>query len=226
MKGKLIVIESGSDASGKATQSKLLFDRLKKENYNIRKIEFPNYKSESSALVKMYLNGDFGKDPEDVNPYVASTFYAVDRFASYKTEWKKFYEDGGIIIADRYTTSNMVHQASKINNMIEKDKFLEWLRDFEYKLYALPEPDCVIFLDMPTEYSKTLMEERKNKFTGADEKDIHEKNYNYLVESYNNALYVADKYNWNKINCVAMGKIKTVEEIHGKIYSIIKNYIL
>lgn len=116
MRGKLIVIESGSDGSGKATQSQKLFNRLYDENYKVRKIEFPNYKSNSSALVKMYLNGEFGSNPEDVNAYAASTFYAVDRFASYKTEWEEFYKAGDIIIADRYTTSNMVHQASKIND--------------------------------------------------------------------------------------------------------------
>lgn len=224
MKGKLIVIESGSDASGKATQTKILFERLLKEKYNVKNIEYPNYKSESSALVKMYLNGDFGDNPEDVNAYVASTFYTVDRFASYKTEWKKFYEEGGIIIADRYTTSNMVHQASKINDEVERDKFLDWLCNFEYNIFKLPKPDCVIFLDMPPKYSKILLEQRESKFVGKQKKDIHENNYDYLVSSYNNALYIANKYNWNKINCVKDGVIKTVDEIHEDIYKLVINY--
>lgn len=224
MKGKLIVIESGSDASGKATQTKILFERLLKEKYNVKNIEYPNYKSESSALVKMYLNGDFGDNPEDVNAYVASTFYTVDRFASYKTEWKKFYEEGGIIIADRYTTSNMVHQASKINDEVERDKFLDWLCNFEYNIFKLPKPDCVIFLDMPPKYSKMLLEQRESKFVGKQKKDIHENNYDYLVNSYNNALYIANKYNWNKINCVKDGVIKTVDEIHEDIYKLVINY--
>lgn len=224
MKGKLIVIESGSDASGKATQTKILFERLLKEKYNVKNIEYPNYKSESSALVKMYLNGDFGDNPEDVNAYVASTFYTVDRFASYKTEWKKFYEEGGIIIADRYTTSNMVHQASKINDEVERDKFLDWLCNFEYNIFKLPKPDCVIFLDMPPKYSKMLLEQRESKFIGKQKKDIHENNYDYLVNSYNNALYIANKYNWNKINCVKDGVIKTVDEIHEDIYKLVINY--
>lgn len=221
MKGKLIVIESGSDGSGKDTQSKKLFYRLSEENYKVRKIEFPNYKSKSSALVKMYLNGDFGSNPEDVNAYVASTFYAVDRFASYKIEWENFYEDGGIVIADRYTTSNMVHQASKIDNKRERDKFLDWISNLEYKLYKLPEPDYVIFLDMPPQYSNKLIENRVNKFTGDEKKDIHEKNYEYLKKCYNNSLYIADRYNWNKIKCVENNKIKTVDQIHEIIYSII-----
>jgi dTMP kinase len=165
----------------------------------------------------MYLNGDFGKKPEDVNPYVASTFYAVDRYASYKKEWEKFYMTRGIIIADRYTTSNMVHQAVKMEGA-EKDKFLDWLWNLEFNLYQLPIPDCVIFLDMPPKFSQQLMKERANKFTGTNDKDIHERNKEYLIHSYNNALYIAKKYAWNKISCVQDDRLKTIEEIHKEIY--------
>lgn len=220
-KGKVIVIE-GCDGSGKATQTNKLYERLLKEGYKVKKVEYPNYDSNSSALVKMYLNGEFGDDPEDVNPYVASTFYAVDRFASYKTGWKKFYDEGGIIIADRYTTANMVHQASKIRNLEEKEKFLTWLWEFEFKTFGLPVPDCVFFLDMPPEYSRRLMEERNNKITGDKDKDIHEKDYNYLVHSYNNSCEISERYNWNKIRCVRNEKIKSIEEIHNEIYKEIK----
>ncbi|MBV4441499.1 dTMP kinase [Clostridium tyrobutyricum] len=226
MRGKLIVIESGSDGSGKATQSQKLFNRLYDENYKVRKIEFPNYKSNSSALVKMYLNGEFGSNPEDVNAYAASTFYAVDRFASYKTEWEEFYKAGDIIIADRYTTSNMVHQASKINDEKKRDEFLEWISNLEYNLYKLPKPDCVIFLDMPPQYSNKLIENRINKFTGNEKKDIHEKNYEYLKRCYNNSLYIANRGNWNKIKCIEDNKIKTVDEIHDIIYSIVKKKVI
>jgi len=225
MKGKLIIIESGSDASGKATQTKKLYDRLISEGYNVRKVEYPNYKSDSSALVKMYLNGDFGKNPGDVNPYVASTFYTVDRYASYKTEWEQFYLDGGIIIADRYTTSNMVHQAAKISNQAEKDKFLDWLWDFEFNIHGLPVPDDVFFLDMEPEFSQKLMAERANKITGTNEKDIHERNYEYLIHSYNQALYVADKYDWTKILCTDHNELRTIDEIHEDIYLSIKNIL-
>ena len=134
MKGKLIIIESGSDASGKATQTKRLFERLSEENSNIRKVEYPNYDSESSALVKMYLRGEFGEKATDVDPYIASTFFSVDRYASFKTEWEEFYNNGGIVLADRYTTSNMVHQASKMDED-ERDKYLDWLVDYEFNLY-------------------------------------------------------------------------------------------
>ncbi|CEJ72193.1 thymidylate kinase [[Clostridium] sordellii] len=221
MKGKLIIIESGSDASGKATQTKKLFNRLEQDGYKVKKVEYPNYKSESSALVKMYLNGDFGKNAEDVDPYVASTFFAADRYASFKTEWEEFYNNGGIIIADRYTTSNMVHQASKMDEN-ERDKFINWLFDYEFNLYKIPEPDCVVFLNVPIEYSKKLMENRKNKFTGEDKKDIHESDISYLSKSYENSLYIANKYNWNKINCIENENLRSIESIHEEIYNIVK----
>lgn len=224
MKGKLIIIESGSDASGKATQTKRLFERLSEENSNIRKVEYPNYDSESSALVKMYLRGDFGKNASEVDPYISSTFFAADRYASFKTEWEEFYNNGGIVIADRYTTSNMVHQASKMDEK-DRDKYLDWLVDYEFNLYKIPEPDCVIFLDVPIEFSQKLMENRKNKITGEDKKDIHESDIEYLTKSYNNALYIANKYNWKKINCVKDGTLRSIDDIHDEIYNIVKQSI-
>ena len=224
MKGKLIIIESGSDASGKATQTKRLFERLSEENSNIRKVEYPNYDSESSALVKMYLRGDFGNNASDVDPYISSTFFAADRYASFKTEWEEFYNNGGIVIADRYTTSNMVHQASKMDEK-DRDKYLDWLVDYEFNLYKIPEPDCVIFLDVPIEFSQKLMENRKNEITGEDKKDIHESDIEYLTKSYNNALYIANKYNWKKINCVKDGTLRSIDDIHDEIYNIVKQSI-
>ena len=223
-KGKLIIIESGSDASGKATQSNRLYERLINEGKQCMKITFPDYNSDSSALVKMYLNGDFGKDPNDVNPYVSSTFYAVDRYASYKTKWGEFYNNGGIKISDRYTTSNMVHQAAKINND-EKEKFLDWLYDLEFNIYGIPKPDEIIFLDVDPEVSQELMKDRKNKFTGEEAKDIHESNKEYLINSYNNSLYIADKYNWKVIKCCKDNKLRTIEDINDEIYDNIKKYL-
>ena len=221
-KGKLIIIESGSDASGKATQSKKLYERLINEGYNCMKITFPNYDSESSALVKMYLRGDFGSNPNDVSPYVASTFYAADRYASFKTKWENFYNEGGIIISDRYTTSNMVHQAAK---MEEKEKFLNWLWDLEFNLYGIPEPDQVIFLDVDPMVSQQLMKNRLNKITGEEEKDIHESNEEYLVNSYNNSLKIADKYSWNKVKCTEGTALRTIDDIHEEIYKKVKETI-
>lgn len=224
MKGKLIIIE-GSDGSGKATQTKKLYDRLEQNNYNIKKVEFPNYNSESSALVKMYLRGDFGKHAEDVDPYICSTFFAVDRYASFKTEWEEFYNDGGIIICDRYTTSNMIHQASKME-VEERDKYLEWLNDLEFNLYKIPKPDCVIFLDVPVEMSQKLMKDRNNKITGESEKDIHESDFDYLKKSYENSLYIAKKYDWQRINCIKDDNMRTIDDIHEEIYSIVEDKIL
>ena len=221
MSGKLIVID-GVDSSGKETHTLRLFDRLQQEKYNIRKIQFPNYESDSSALIKMYLNGDFGSNPGDVNPYIASSFYAADRFASYRGDWQEFYKSGGIVLADRYTTSNMVHQAAKIKDAEEKEKFLDWLWDYEFVKFELPVPDCVIFLDMPPEFGQKLMQERNNKFTGEAEKDIHEKNYEYILNSYNNACGVAKKYKWERVSCIADGQIKTIDAIHDEVYERVK----
>jgi len=224
-KGKVIVIE-GSDGSGKATQTKALFERLSEEGHVIKKVEYPNYGSDSSALVKMYLNGEFGSNPNDVNAYAASSFYAVDRYASYKKEWEGFYLKGGLVIADRYTTSNMIHQASKIEDDAERESFLEWLWDYEFVKIGLPVPDCIIFLDVDPSCSIKLMEKRTNKINGFEEKDIHEKDAAFLQKSYISSCNVAKKYGWIRINCIESGRIRTVEDIHEEIYAVIKNKIL
>lgn len=224
MKGKLIALEAG-DGSGKGTQAEKLYKRLAAEGHHVKKVEFPDYGSESSALIKMYLNGEFGCDPNEVDPYIASTFYTVDRYASYKKEWEEFYKNGGIIIADRYTTANMVHQAVKITDDIERENYINWLLHFEFTLFQLPVPDCVIFLDMPPEHSRVLINSRVNKL-GEEEKDIHERNYEYIVKSYHNAREVADRHKWHRINCVAGGRLKDIEEIHEEIYQVVRDIVL
>ncbi len=221
---KLIVIE-GVDSSGKATQSKLLYERLKKEYNNTETVEFPNYNSESSSVVKMYLRGDFGKNAKDVSPYAASSFFAVDRAASVFGEWKDIFKDGNIVVADRYTTSNMIHQASKIEDSLEKSQFLDWLYDFEYNKLNLPKPDLVIFLDMPVKYAKILMENRPNKIDNSKVLDIHESDDTYLNKSYNNAVFVAEKYNWCRISCVEGDRIRSMDEISGEIYNRVKDIL-
>lgn len=222
MHGKLIVIE-GTDGSGKATQSGLLVNRLKAEGLNVRKVDYPNYQSQSSALVKMYLNGEFGNRPEDVNAYAASAFYAVDRIASYKKEWEEFYLNGGIVIADRYTTSNMIHQAAKLKEQAEKAAYLAWLWDFEFTKCGLPVPDKVIFLAMPPAVSLKLMRGRENKNGGS--KDIHEQNSEYLADCFTNACDIADTYDWHKVPCSHEGQVKTIEQIHSEIYQIVDEII-
>lgn len=219
--GKLYVID-GTDASGKQTQFEKLQKRLKQENIDFRTVSFPNYDSTSSSLVKMYLSGEFGENAKEISPYIASTFYAVDRYATYKTELEEYYNNGGIILADRYTTANMVHQAGKINDPKEREKFLNWLWDFEFNLYKLPVPTKVFFLNMPPEFAFELMKNRENKFTHEAQKDIHERDKNHIIDSYNAACDVAKKYNWVTIDCIKDNKIRTIEEIHEDIFSQIK----
>jgi dTMP kinase len=221
-KGKVIVIE-GSDGSGKATQTKKLFDRLASDGFSIRKVEYPNYGSGSSALVKMYLNGEFGSRPDDVNPYAASSFYAVDRYASYKKGWEDFYLKGGVVLADRYTTANMVHQATKIEDPAQREEFLDWLWDYEFVKLGLPVPDCVIFLDVDPAFSRMLMENRSNKISGEQDKDIHEKDPVFLQKSHESSCLVAEKYGWIRVSCVESGRLREIDDIHEEVYSRIIN---
>lgn len=223
--GKLIVIE-GTDSSGKETQTKRLFEKLEDKGLKVKKISFPNYDSPACEPVKMYLAGAFGEDAMKVNPYPVSTMYAIDRYASFKTDWEKFYNEDGIIVTDRYVTSNMVHQASKIKDLDEKKKYLNWLEDLEYEKMGIPRPDLVIFLNMPTEMAVKLMAERKNKITGEEKKDIHERDKEYLKESHANACKIANIYNWKEIKCNDGDRIKTIEEIGEEVFSLIEKVVL
>ena len=222
--GKLFVID-GTDGSGKQTQFEQLKNRLDKEGIEYKTVSFPNYDSPSAALVKMYLSGEFGEDPKAVNAYIASTFYAVDRYATFKKDYEKYYNDGGIILADRYTTANMVHQAGKIIDETEREKFLNWLCDLEFNLYGLPVPTKVFFLNMPVEKTVELMKNRENKFSHNDKKDIHERNEEHLKDSHEAACYVAKKYDWCEINCVKDDKIRTIEDIHEEIFKHVKGVL-
>ena len=218
--GKLFVID-GTDGSGKQTQFELLKDHLKKDKIDFRTMSFPNYESQSSSLVKMYLSGQFGDDPKQISPYIASTFYAVDRYATYTKDFKAYFENGGILLADRYTTANMVHQAGKISDELERKKFLEWLFDLEFNLYGLPKPTKVFFLNMPPDKVEQLIKNRENKFSHTEKKDIHERNKQHLIDSYNSACSLVNEYNWNEIKCVKDGEIRTREDIHNEIYKIV-----
>ena len=222
--GKLFVID-GTDGSGKQTQFEKLQEHLTQDKIQFKTVSFPNYDSPSSSLVKMYLSGEFGNDPKQISPYIASTFYAADRYATYKKDFEEYYNKGGIILADRYTTANMVHQAGKIEDEKEREKFINWLFDLEFNLYGIPEPTKVFFLNMPPEKAEELIKNRENKFSHTQEKDIHERSHSHLQESYEAACSVAKKYGWYEIACTANNQLKTIEEIHAEIYEEVKKEI-
>ena len=223
MSGKLFVIE-GVDGSGKATQTELLYQALVQRAEHtgtpVRKVSFPNYDSPSSGLIKMYLNGEFGTDPQSVNAFATSVFFAVDRFASFRKDWQEFYDNGGIVIADRYVTSNLVHQAGKIDNTAEKERYISWLSELEYDIFGLPKPDSVIFLDMPLEYSLQLRQERNALKQGLTQ-DIHEADQAYLRQAYDNAIDIANHQQWHVIHCVKDGKIRGIEDIHKEVLGVV-----
>ena len=216
MNGKLIVIE-GLDGSGKNTQAQRLADTLAAQGCNVRKISFPQYDSPSSALVKMYLAGDFGKSADSVNAYAASSFYAVDRYATFKGGLLDFYQQGGIIIADRYTTSNAIHQCSKLPEE-EWKEFTDWLFHYEYELLGIPAPDKVIYLRVDTQISQKLMTGRYN---GDDtKKDIHERDVDYLMRSRKAADFCVKELGWLPVECCKDGAMRTIDDIAEEILTI------
>ncbi len=214
MSGRLIVIE-GLDGSGKATQAKRLAAAFRERGKAVRGISFPNYASNSSALVKMYLSGAFGTDPGDVNAYAASCFYAVDRYAGMKEDWGNYYEQGGLLIADRYTTSNAVHQCCKLPEA-EWDAYLDWLADFEYVKLGLPQPDEVIYLRLTVEESQQLMSERYHGDNSR--KDIHENDPDYLARAHRAADFCAAKYGWKTVQCMRKDGLRSIEDIAAEVF--------
>ena len=212
--GKLIVIE-GTDGSGKSTQFKLLTERVAAEGHRFQKLVFPQYAEPSSALIRMYLGGEFGTNPSDVNAYAASAFYAVDRYASYKKVWGDWYENGGLVLSDRYTTSNAVHQASKEPEE-KQAEFLGWLYEFEYDRLGLPRPDLTIYLDVPTDFTEKLM--RSREAATNTKADIHEQDLEYLATCRRTGRAAAAFYGWTVIDCVKDGVMRSIEDIHEEIY--------
>lgn len=220
MAGRLIVFE-GTDGSGKSTQFQALCRRVTQSGRDYQKLVFPQYKEPSSALIRMYLAGEFGTHPQDVNPYAASAFYAVDRYASLKKVWGEYYEQGGLVLTDRYTTSNAVHQCSKLPPM-HWDGFLNWLFDFEYKKIGIPTPDEIIYLAVDPEVSQRLLTER---YQGHEEKkDIQEKDREYIARSRAAAEYCARTLGWKRIECTEPvapdseeRRMRTIESINDEI---------
>ena len=216
--GKLIVIE-GTDGSGKSTQFKALVERLEGEGTEFKTLVFPRYSEPSSALIRMYLGGEFGTNPSDVNAYAASAFYAVDRYASYKQDWGQWYDNGGVIVSDRYTTSNSVHQTTK-EPKENQQEFLRWLYEFEYDKLGLPCPDLIIYLDVPTAFTEKLMRQREASTNTTA--DIHEKDMEYLATCRETGRAAAKFYNWTIIDCVKDGQMRSIEDIHEEIYAKVK----
>lgn len=221
--GKLIIIE-GTDGSGKQTQTELLYENLKKLGHKLEKISFPNYESNASYPVKMYLAGEFGKN-EDISIYASSSFFAIDRYASFKSNWQKKYEDGYIIISDRYTFSNLIHQGNRINDDNEFKYYCDWLIDLEWNKFELPKPDLIIFLDMPYEFSNKLIQNRANKITGKEEKDILESDEMQKIKAYNTAKKIEKMFNLKTVSCVDDGNIKDIEVIQKEILDIVKEIL-
>lgn len=218
-KGKLIVFE-GIDGSGKSANYKRVCQHLEEDGIEYHHIVFPRYDKESSALIRAYLGGEFGTNPNDVNAYTSSMFFAVDRFASYRTDWGEYYDKGGFVLSDRYTTSNAVHQGSKLSDS-ELEPFFEWLYDFEYVKMGLPKPDLVIYLDVDIETSLARMKHRQEKTNTSA--DIHEKDISYLENCLRVADRAADYYGWTRIPFKTNGVERELDEKHEEIYRIIKD---
>lgn len=217
IKNKFIVIE-GLDGSGKATQTEILCKYLEEKGNTVTKLTFPNYENPSSALVKMYLGGELGDKPEDVNAYAASAFYAVDRVASYLKFWKEDYKKGNFILADRYATSNIIYQMSKLDKS-QWDAFIDFQDDFEYNKLDVPKPDLVIYLDVEPEVSQKLMSKR---YSGDEtKKDLHEKNVEFLLNCRESALYAAQKLGWIKVSCTKNGEMRSIEDISADVLNIV-----
>ncbi|MEA3378495.1 MAG: thymidylate kinase [Nanoarchaeota archaeon] len=221
--GVFIVID-GTDGSGKGTQTKILVDRLRKENYDVEIADFPRYENLSSHMVKKYLNGDYGSANE-VGPYRASILFACDRYdASFKI--KQWLEEGKVVISNRYVSSNMGHQTGKITGLEKREKFLDWLDNLEYNLFEIPRPDINILLYVPPEMGQRLVDEKGHRdYVGGSKRDIHEADLEHLKSAAEAYLYVAKKYNWLVVDSAPNGKLKTIEAISEDIWDLVKSQL-
>lgn len=218
MSGKLIVFE-GTDGAGKATQTGLLARRLEEEGVSFRTLDFPRYGNPFALPAELYLRGRLGNRPGDVGAYGASTLYAVDRYASYLEDWGGFYEEGGLLLANRYTTSNAVHQAAKLPPE-ERRAYLDWLFDFEYNRLALPRPDLVAYLDLPAELSARML--RKRREAAHARADIHERDGAYLRRCRDCARDLAGELGWRLVDCSRDGAVRTPEDIHRELWELVR----
>lgn len=224
LKGKLIVIEGG-DGSGKTTQFNLLKEKLIKDGHDVKTVDFPRYGNPAAVMVENYLNGNYGS-PKEVGAYRASIFYAIDRYDA-SLEMKQWLAEGKIILANRYTTANMLHQAGKITDELARDEFLNWLEDLEYNIFAIPRPDAVFFMNVPAEVSQKLAQQKEGRHGNLDmKKDIHENDLGHLHDAVVAGQYVAQKYSWEQIDCNdEQNNMRSVEDIHSEVCQKLKKYI-
>ncbi len=224
MKGKLIVI-AGTDGSGKGTQVKLLVEKIKKNGYDVEITDFPRYGHKSAGMVEEYLNGKFGSAKE-VGPYRASIFYACDRYAA-SFQMRKWLEEGKIIVSNRYVSANVGHQAGKIKNIKERNRYLDWLFNLEFNIFGIPRPDKNILLYMPPEIGQQLVDQKdlREYIENNKMKDIHEEDLKHLRDSADAYLYAADKYGWDKIDCAPNNKLRTIYNISQELWEKVKPLI-
>ncbi len=226
LNGKIIAIE-GTDGSGKQTQTRLLIERLKEENYEVYSTSFPNYSSDSSAPVRMYLNGEIGTSPNDVDAKAASILFATDRYITYKKEFEDLYKQKDkVFVFDRYTASNIIHQGSKL--MTEADfnedklkEFVLWLDVLEHQDFRIPKADITIYLNVPLDYTKMLRENRVNKIDNSQKQDIHESDDEYLSSCVYTGLIAAKLLDWKIIECVQNGVMRDIDSIAEEVWQII-----
>lgn len=221
-KGKVIVIEGSVDGVGKSKQTELLYKKLINEGYNVTMHHFPTYDTYHGASVEKYLKGEYG-NKEDLSPYFVNSLYAVDRAVVWNTKLKELYENGNIILLDRYTTSSLIYQSAYIDNIDEKKKFIKYVEDFEYNKIGIKEPDAVIFLTAPFELATELRNKRKTNDGVSN--DIHEKDTEFLRKVYESATFIADYLSWNKIDCSKDNQLRTIEDIHEEVYKLVKTKI-
>lgn len=223
-KGLFVIIEGG-DGSGKTTQHELLRDKLKEDGHKVKTIDFPRYGEPSARMVEKYLNGDYGTAKE-VGAYRASIFYAIDRYdaSSLLLRW---LNEGNIVLANRYATSNMVHQAGKIKDLAKRDQFLQWLEELEYGIFEIPKPDVVFFMNISAKISQFLALQKNNRHKNIETKnDIHENDIDHLQDALDSGRYVAKKYAWEIIDCDdGTGKMRGIEDIHSEVYSKLKQHL-
>ena len=220
--GKLIVIEGSCDGIGKTTQYNLLIENLKKDNIEVVSHHFPSYNTNESNGVERYLNREFGNINE-LSPYFINSLYAHDRAVTWYSYLKNEYENGKVILLDRYTTSSLIYQSALIENLSERKKFIDYVIDFEYNKIGIKKPDAVIFLNADFDLVTKLRNERQNN--DGIKNDIHESNLEFMKKVYENAIFISNYLKWNIINCEENNNFKSIDDIQNEIYKLVKKII-